>query len=563
MTSVNDIWDSYEKTEAENLALVSGKLAILDGLISDYDKQDKEKAERLRWERAAGVFMLYISNNLMTLDKENNGFMEASKESFLKSIDVNRATDYFKQRVGSTANPFHKARLSYSIWTIKKDPNFLTIAVKSLMESAQVCFDANGWMECIHNIKTAYAISVTNNLHTLAEDVSGMSLELVHKFEDKREYRWIIELVEIVIHYSKRRKLDSKIIQNLLSVAERCADHYGAAANYHLCRAFLELVVQLGVILDDEKGKNGAIRKIAESFETEAKKRLTENAALASVVFYREAIKHYHRIGDSQKEKELMKKIGDSAKKIEWKKVSFDVSLPELQFKGDTPTAVYNEICDYNDPILVAGIDPDLPQPDLLDVVRTITFDDRYPISDSEKKDAKGVKVKRNRTWYIQLAEARFASAFKLLEGHKRIFATSLIDFLKDIGLFDGDSLKMLTAAVERHFAGDYISSIHILVPQVENALRSLLKLKGIPVEKTDAGAISVKDMGGILAEEEAKSILGRDFVTYLRLKFTDKEGMNIRNEVAHGLLKADKFDHKLSASLLYVLLKLGKLAVK
>ena len=150
----------------------------------------------------------------------------------------------------------------------------------------------------------------------------------------------------------------------------------------------------------------------------------------------------------------------------------------------------------------------------------------------------------------------RFASAVELLEKERKISSESMSKFIEGIGILAGDSVLM-EHGIDDHFKGDYISSIHILVPQIEVMLREILNQNSIPIEKMEQGAVSVKEMGGILAEQSTKTILGEEFASYLQLKFTDKEGMNIRNEVAHGLMKPEKFDHVLCCSLIYVILKL------
>ena len=184
-------------------------------------------------------------------------------------------------------------------------------------------------------------------------------------------------------------------------------------------------------------------------------------------------------------------------------------------------------------------------------------FDDNYPVADGATKDTKEINVKRYKRRYIEMKELSFAKAFQRLEEENRISVDSLVCFIKETGLFDEDSMILVEHGIRKHFESDYVASVHILVPQIEVALRSILTQRNIHVETTDGDAIGVKQMGGILSEASTKTILGREFTDYLLLKFTDREGMNVRNDVAHGLMKAKYFGLRLSCSLIYVLLGL------
>ena len=45
-----------------------------------------------------------------------------------------------------------------------------------------------------------------------------------------------------------------------------------------------------------------------------------------------------------------------------------------------------------------------------------------------------------------------------------------------------------------------------------------------------------------MLTDEKTKGLLGEEFANYLDLKFTDQKGINLRNDVSHGLLDDKHF---------------------
>lgn len=102
-------------------------------------------------------------------------------------------------------------------------------------------------------------------------------------------------------------------------------------------------------------------------------------------------------------------------------------------------------------------------------------------------------------------------------------------------------SIHLIKKAIIDHFDHDYISSIHILVPQIEVTLRAVLSSKGIiplKIEKEGKEArIYENELGGLLV---------------------DVTGINLRNKVSHGLMDSiEEFNHPISYSLIHVLLML------
>lgn len=95
----------------------------------------------------------------------------------------------------------------------------------------------------------------------------------------------------------------------------------------------------------------------------------------------------------------------------------------------------------------------------------------------------------------------------------------------------------------------DYVKCIHILVPQVENSVRELLKLLGISTTKTDDdGGFELKNMSNVLHDPRVRETLDEKLWFFLNALYIDKRGMNLRNLVAHGIAPVGLFNHKNAA---------------
>jgi lysyl-tRNA synthetase class 1 len=108
------------------------------------------------------------------------------------------------------------------------------------------------------------------------------------------------------------------------------------------------------------------------------------------------------------------------------------------------------------------------------------------------------------------------------------------------LGLFDDSTF--LVEGVRAWYEGDYIKAVHVLVPQMEKGLRSIVAQLGKPVTKPHpsiAGVGIAINMGDILYSKELTEIFGPDLTLYFLALYADPRGMNLRNSVAHGQLES------------------------
>ena len=105
----------------------------------------------------------------------------------------------------------------------------------------------------------------------------------------------------------------------------------------------------------------------------------------------------------------------------------------------------------------------------------------------------------------------------------------------------------LISKGIERYYNKDYISCIHILIPQVETILRYICKINNIKNHKKEHNSYdnkyikietfkTLKDLIQIL---DGKNILYDfiiDFIKIYLLDYGEKGGMNYRNNIAHGI---------------------------
>lgn len=114
----------------------------------------------------------------------------------------------------------------------------------------------------------------------------------------------------------------------------------------------------------------------------------------------------------------------------------------------------------------------------------------------------------------------------------------SLFDWLTASPLFPHQSHALLREGIIAWFENDHTKSIHLLIPQVEAALREWMSLLGqSPIEPDHiAGGFQTMAMGKMLNHQIFREKMPSILRQHLRALFTDAKGLNVRNRIAHGL---------------------------
>lgn len=137
----------------------------------------------------------------------------------------------------------------------------------------------------------------------------------------------------------------------------------------------------------------------------------------------------------------------------------------------------------------------------------------------------------------------------------------NVLDFLCQSPLFTERRKGLLRDGLLAYEHEDFVKSIHVLVPQVEDILRSFLGHLGRPTLKTvrnHPGIMDAKSMNDILSDEQMRTVLTENLWRYLEVVYIDKRGMNLRNDLAHGLRAPNVFNRYVADRVFHTLLALS-----
>jgi hypothetical protein len=133
-----------------------------------------------------------------------------------------------------------------------------------------------------------------------------------------------------------------------------------------------------------------------------------------------------------------------------------------------------------------------------------------------------------------------------------------LLNAILESPVFLQTQRPFLEDGLKAYLEGDFLKAVHVLVPQVEQALRNLLTLIRVSPNKTvrgNSGILDVKSMGNALEDKTLRNVLPENVWRYLTVLYVERRGINLRNDLAHGLVSHSAFTQTLSDRVFHSLL--------
>jgi hypothetical protein len=154
---------------------------------------------------------------------------------------------------------------------------------------------------------------------------------------------------------------------------------------------------------------------------------------------------------------------------------------------------------------------------------------------------------------------------FQKIREHYPISDDEIVKHLLASPAFDIDNKEILSRIIKAYSEGDYLLVQHLAPAQIESSVRRVLRLAGVNInrvvrsEKYPGQIFEVRLLENLLRDSTFEEIFsGEDVPWYLRFLLTDCRGLNLRNEVYHGLFSEGQFNQNNAALLIHALLLLA-----
>lgn len=527
--------------------------------------------------------------------------------------------DYFRTRVAVTANPVLQARYNdflfdkgrYSAESRGQKFLFGLAAIDAYLDSAQLFADADkvhSQIEMVNAMdQAAYLAIHLQNRVKITAVVSRLETLLTHQFAPalssiaddgargpKPIGRWSIELSHILLYIKASKKfgnlVDRSLVERVRDTMSDLAARNASAGLLHLQGHFLDVATEAAHLLGDTDGIYSLQLRDAEALAGQAERAAQDPAPryLVAAKFYEDAALQYSwmrqnlvlttdvRKDIEQRENLIKQRIREMYRLGRGEMKTFTAAV---EISADELSQMLDEVLASDDlsealqalamegsllpnlELARASAAERLSQGSLLSLIPKRTIRDNIAIGNAASDEERlANETDHDLLMWISINSGIVLKAlFERLRERNGLTAEVLAEYLFATDLFDADNLELIRIGLERHFASDFVSALHVLVPQFEDVVRTLFERTGEVVirPRTQQAGWEFETFGAFLNRPSVKAVMPAEMWEYIRLVLTEPTGWNLRNRIAHGLARPQECTEEAAVTVLHLFLLL------
>lgn len=491
---------------------------------------------------------------LATFEKPDGGVAYHPDQAWLDT----KAIEQWRERATTLNHPLLKARYADLVWDLgtlidsnnRRDGKMGNIATIAYIEASQLAD-----LDLIYAYQASQrglGLAIAMNNPQLRDRARSAILVLYErsKIEDGRHY----DAYDILISQPKSGLTDEEHSSFIADLEAGLARHSDAAEGTAFDPHHVQGIAQRLLAyyrrekrVDDERRVHGVVARATEHFAS------LGNALLASSVL-NDAMTSYRDAGLDKEAERVRRLMEAKVREANSQMTSFrheiritfeEVAAFKAEIVVDDPAITLGRIA-FNFLIkrsdMEALVEQEAKVAPLQAIIGQEILGERYQVASvgSTGDDPYG-RIMRHAVLALQVKTPWLGWAMEAAMDRHKFELRHIAGWSNRAGLF-GDGM-LLCAGVDAWLSGDDLKAIHILIPQVERALRNLVEVAGRPGTKPHPRfrhAQTAITIGDIIYSKETIAALGdhgQDLAVHLAALYADPRGMNLRNELAHGLL--------------------------
>lgn len=582
--TIDDIlkeFDTPDKKSFNEFDVYSALQTLISQNKNEILIDDELKSEIIAFEFEENI--QYLING--SIDYYTHYFIRTKNDEISKDILTNELITpemiyYWEKRVNETINPILKARYSGLVWDFKKiitnNPpthNICRLHINSLIDIANGDFYKYEVYTFL-KLKRALILAISLNDDDLVEKVKNaiISFEKRHSIDDKpglwgHSFDLLIDNKKVNLTTSE----EQEIIRELENKLNRLIIANNENRKINL-RAAEEAANRLATYYS-KRQKNKNVKRVILEVGNAYNKIIADAPALQAYDLLDHLYKLYLKFNLNNEAEALLPRIRELESKIALEpiEITYTFELPRDEMEeyivsiiNGNPHEIIFRIANNFIPIKkivkeqIIYLSKEKP---LICLIPQRILDDKgHTIAKigSLEQDPKGHFV-RHVSYNFIIESILLRAILNEATKSKGLSKEDFLNFLNESKVFNEDRFLFIDKALDAYFQNDYIQFIHLIIPQIEEAIRNILEKNGGTVLKSSrSGGYNLKTFDEILRDKIIIKALGEDLADYFRILFTDQRGYNLRNRVCHGLADPNIFNQQVSDRVFHSLLCFG-----
>lgn len=468
-----------------------------------------------------------------------------------------------------------RARISDLLWIKKKDYKCALNAIDSYIESSKILEDPESWTSSFYRIRRAVDLAASLGKKSEKFETTIKHIEAILETYNGEDPKFLsIKIMELLQEYKKGDTEKYSLLSEKIALkAENDHDWWKAEHAWKTKAKWHRLAGEV----DKERE---ALKRRVETYVKNAEDDINKNPPdyINACGRIENAIQEYRKIGNKEKRIESLHKLlleYQSKSTLQMCPIPLEISIPEEQIEKAKEFVSGKTLQDAIFTLSSITHPPEISK--LKENVEKIATE--YPmanlfynklVNEGGKQIGSGGSILSSNPHEREVATNN--NMFKHAKIHHQFIYLGLIEPAKQQIIQDHDVITIQDlfplvfnnpfVPVGREFIyasglfaglnGDFLTSIHLLIPQLENSIRYILTNNGIIVSGLDQnGTQNEYDLNITLKMKELNEIMPEDIVFDLRGLLIERYGSNLRNRMAHGLI--DYNEYKFSLEIRYL----------
>ncbi len=582
----DEIHEVFQPFEAEQDAFKKREVeSAVKTYIDDHPDLPEEVRTALIWEQCVWALYANTSDESSDWGTYFGPMLVFSDGEYPRlSSFTSKTIEYWKARVDDAQHPHLKARYADAVWDLaekvdgtKPDHTMANIAIDNYVKDIA---NPGVIVEQIKCLERALYLAIKFNDQARVKHVCDAILEFHTKIAGKDKRRYQMFHFDALFEHRKKVKLDDAQWQKICAEIEDVFQLKSTPGTDGFDPLFSRDIGQRLIQYYRWINQPDEIQRIIRCYTT-AIEHMTENAEpLFAQHWLQEIHRDFVQAGMTEDAEQIMPKIRSVGERT-------NESMSTISYKTEIPVDEMQQYCDamtsgdVNQAMSRIAMEFFPRREKIEQQLGKITED--HPllamtgveISD-EFTRAKIGSVEDDKAGRL-VHQMSFSMAFNSIFLHhilNRLFERYaltpelFVAALYQSPVFAEDRKQIFIEAIQYYRQEGISAAIAMLIPQIECVFRNLLAGLGGQITYLDQKTKTYreKDLGTVLNDplmsQFWQKILGEDTL-YFRTVLTEQRGLNLRNEVCHGLLSTEEFRQQDADILIHILLVLSLLRLK
>lgn len=568
--------DDFDRANWQNVISECNEKDCLTYSIH-FNRKAEEEASKNDLKNKA-IFELLSIVTLPTLSE--------SKEIPFASIDLFDRLDQnhlklLKELVLCISDAEMRARVSDLLWIKEKDYKSAIIAVDSYIESSKILLHPENWPLSFIRIRRAVDIAasigkntehfkkVINYVETILETYNGNDPKFLST-----------NLMELLQEFKKGD------IEHYASLSEKIALKAEDDHDWWKAEHAWKIKAKWHKLAKEEEKEKDSQKKLAETYVKNAADDIKKNPPdyLNACGRIENAIQQYRKIGNkTERIAELHQLL------LEYQSKSSSQMIPTTQYEFSIPDEKINEAKEFvrgkslQEAIFaLASISRSPEVSKLREEVETIKLE--HPLTDlfantvlvnengkqiykkrstisgnadDKEKATKDEMFKHAKFYHLYSVFGAIEPARKqIMQEHNEVKIDDLLLLVSFNPFVPAGRELIYASGLHAGLRGDFLTSIHLLIPQLENSVRYVLNSNGIISSGLDQSGIQNESGLNITLDspiiEKLNEIIPENIVFDLKGLLIERYGSNLRHKMAHGLIDYSEYESSVEVKYLW-----------